>query len=244
MVNSVVLDNVAHMDLRVRTGHSAEFGDNLNSCVVFPTEFPYVQREYPIVFRRDTGGEFQAVALLGLDENENLFLDGDGWNARYIPAIQARGPFLIGLQTAGDDGEEVRKPVISVDLDHPRISESEGQPVFLPHGGNSPYLEHVNRMLQLIHQGAQVRKQMFAAFEEAELIEGMTLEVELDEQTKYKMPGFSTISQERLAGLDGAALERLNKAGFLHLAMLVITSLGNVSWLIELKNRKRAAGTS
>lgn len=244
MVRSVVLDNIAHSDLRVRIGHSAEFGDNLSSCVVFPTEFAYVQREYPIVFRRDTGGEYQSMALLGLEEGENLFLDEDGWNARYIPAIQARGPFLIGLQKDDQDGEEVRRPVINVDLDNPRISSSDGQPVFLPHGGNSPYLEHVNRMLQIIHQGEQVRKQMFAAFEEAGLIEGMSLDVELDERTKYKMPGFLTISQERLAGLDGATLERLNRDGFLHLAMLVVTSLGNVSWLIELKNRKRAAATS
>jgi hypothetical protein len=57
---------------------------------------------------------------------------------------------------------------------------------------------------------------------------------------KYKLPGFLTVSQERLADLDGAALERLNKPGYLHLAMLVVTSLGNVTWLIHLNNRKRA----
>ena len=27
-----------------------------------------------------------------LDKGENLFLDKDGWNARYVPAIQRRGP--------------------------------------------------------------------------------------------------------------------------------------------------------
>jgi hypothetical protein len=48
------------------------------------------------------------------------------------------------------------------------------------------------------------------------------------------------VSQERLAELDGASLERLNRPGYLHLAMLVVTSLGNVTWLIHLKNRKRA----
>jgi hypothetical protein len=242
MVNSVVLDNVNHMDLRVRTGHCAEFGDAVQSCVVFPSEFAYVQREYPIVFGRDAEGEYRAMALLGLDEGENLFLDENDWNARYVPAIQARGPFLIGLQKS--DSEEGPNLVVNVDLDNPRISDSEGEPVFLPHGGNSPYLEHVNRMLQLIHQGEQVRKRMFDEFEQAGLIEGMEVEVALDDQTKYTLKGFSTISQERLSGLDGETLERLNRRGFLHLAMLVVTSLGNVSWLIELKNRKRAAGTS
>ena len=238
-MKSVVLDNVDHKDLRVRTDHCAEFGDAIQSCVVFPSEFAYIQREYPIVFGRDAGGEYRAMALLGLDEGENLFLDENGWNARYVPAIQARGPFLIGLQKS--DGEEHPHLVVNVDLDNPRISDSEGKPVFLPHGGNSPYLEHVNRLLQIIHQGEQVRKRMFDEFEQAGLIEGMEVEVALDDQTKYKLTGFSTISQERLADLDSKTLERLNRSGFLHLAMLVVTSLGNVSWLIELKNRKRAA---
>jgi hypothetical protein len=81
MTNTVLLDNVTHKDLRVRAGYSAAFGDNINLALVFPTEFVFVQREYPILFRRDAKGEFQAVALLGLDKSENLFLDGSGWNA-------------------------------------------------------------------------------------------------------------------------------------------------------------------
>jgi SapC len=241
MTNTVLLDNVAHKDLRVRTGYSAEFGDNLNHALIFPTEFVYVQREYPILFRKDTNGDLQAVALLGLDKDENLFLDETGWNARYVPAIQQRGPFLIGFRQRDIDGEEVREPVIHVDLDNPRISRSEGEPVFLKHGGNSPYLERANRMLQIIFKGTEHLRPMFAAFEEVELIEEIDIDVQLDAKKKYKLSGFFTISEERLSGLDGAQLERLNKSGYLQLAMLVMTSLGNVSWLIELKNRRQAA---
>jgi SapC len=241
MTNTVLLDNVRHKDLRVRTGFAAEFGDSISSCVVFPTEFVHVHREYPILFRKDTNGDLQAMALLGLDKDENLFLDETGWNARYVPAIQQRGPFLIGFRQTDIDGQTVREPVIHVDLDHPRISDSEGEPVFLRHGGNSPYLERANRMLQIIYKGAEHAKPMFAAFEEAGLIEEIDVEIELDERAKYKVPGFLTISHDRLTELGGVELERLNKSGYLQLAMLVMTSLGNVSWLIELKNRKRAA---
>ena len=52
--------------------------------------------------------------------------------------------------------------------------------------------------------------------------------------------GNHLLGEEQAA--NGAELERLNKAGFLRLAFLIISSLGNVSRLIELKNRKRAAG--
>jgi SapC len=241
MTNTVLLDNVTHKDLRVRTGYSAAFGDNINLALVFPTEFVFVQREYPILFRRDAQGEFQAVALLGLDKSENLFLDGSGWNARYVPAVQQRGPFLIGLHRK-EAGAPDSQPMVHVDLDHPRISMTEGEPVFLRHGGNSPYLDHATRMLQLIYHGAELARPMFAAFEEAGLIESMEAEVNLDARVKYKLPGFFTIDQDRLAALDGAALERLNRPGYLQLAIFVVHSLGNVQWLIELKNRRRAAG--
>jgi hypothetical protein len=74
MTNAVLLDNVTHKDLRVKTGFTAEFGDSVNQVLVFPTEFAFIQREYPIFFRRNKKGEYQAVALLGLDKGENLFL--------------------------------------------------------------------------------------------------------------------------------------------------------------------------
>lgn len=237
----VLLDNIAHKDLRVRTGYSAEFGDNVNNVLIFPTEFAFAQREYPILFRRDKVGNLQAIALLGLDKDENLFLDDNGWNARYVPAVQQRGPFLIGFRNLEGDGDVVREPVINVDLDHPRISQTEGEPVFLRHGGNSPFLERANRMLQIIYKGTAVAGPMYAAFEEAGLIESVQIQIQLDDRAQYSLPGFLTISQERLAALDGVQLERLHKSGYLQLAMLVMTSLGNVPRLIELKNRRRAA---
>ena len=237
MTNRVLLNNVDHGDLRVVTGHGAAFGDNINQVLVFPTEFEAVQREYPIFFRKDAEGAFQAVALLGLDRDENLFLDdaghGSGWNARYVPAVQQRGPFSIALRER--DGE----PMIHVDLDHPRVRAGEGEPVFLPAGGNSPYLQHVARLLGLIYDGLEIGKAMFAAFEALDLIEPVDVEIKLDEHVQYDLPDLYTISQARFADLDGAALQGLHQGGFLAAAQWALSSLGNVGTLVELKNRKR-----
>jgi hypothetical protein len=82
---------------------------------------------------------------------------------------------------------------------------------------------------------------MFAAFEEAELIEKMEMKISLDDNTQYTLPGFFTISQDRMEALDGSTLEHLNKHGYLQFALFVANSLGNIEWLIELKNRRRAA---
>lgn len=244
MTRTVLLDNIAHKDLKVRTGFSAEFGDNVNSVLVLPTEFVFVQREYPILFRKDGSGNYQAMALLGFDKDENLFLDEtvrNGWNGRYVPAVMQRGPFLIGFRQAEQAGEAVREPVVHIDLDHPRVSTTEGEPLFLKHGGNAPFLERTNRLLQLIYRGTVATGPMFKAFEEAGIIDPLDIEVSLDERTKYQLPGFFGISEEKFAKLDAAQLEKLNKPGFLHFALFVLASMGNLHWLIELKNRKRAA---
>lgn len=239
MPQPVLLDNVEHHDLKLISGHSAAFGDGLNQAAVFPTEFAEVQREYPIFFRRDQAGAFYAVALLGLDKDENLFLEGHHWNARYVPAIIERGPFLIGFQTRDIDGETRREPMIHADLSHPRLSRTDGEPLFLPHGGNAPRLERIARALRTIHTGAEVMPAMFAAFEAAGLLAPIEVDIRLDETTAYKIPDLFGISAEALNALDGATLQALNQSGFLALAFQVITSLGNVSKIIEMKNRKR-----
>jgi hypothetical protein len=238
MTKTVQLNNVDHHDLRVITRHAAEFGDAVNQVLVFPTEFEEIQREYPIFFTPDASGDLQAVALLGLDRDENLFLDESGWQARYVPAAQQRGPFVIGM--AEDSGD----PMIHVDPEHPRIGhgDGEGQPLFLPHGGNSPYLEHIAGVLRTIYAGLDLIRPMFEAFEDAGLIEPVAVEVQLSDTEQYDLPDYSTISAERLGALDSAALERLHRAGFLYPAFLVVASTANVNRLIERKLARSRIG--
>ncbi|MBM0106254.1 SapC family protein [Steroidobacter sp. S1-65] len=240
MARHELLNNIAHKDLRVITRHGAEFGDNVATVLTFPTEYGDVQREYPIFFRKDPQtGEFQSIALLGFQQDENLFLDEQGWHAAYIPGIVARGPFLIGFQNKDVDGELRREPVIHVDLDSPRISATEGEPVFLPQGGNTRYLERIGTVLQGIHLGLALSKTMFDAFTAAELIEPVNVEIKFSDEEQFNLRGLYTISEERLRALDGDTLYKLNSAGFLQGAFLVIASLNNVKKLIDMKHRRR-----
>ena len=231
----VLLDNVAHHDLRVITGHSAALGDAVNQVRVFPNEFAEVQREYPIFFRRDEAGAFYAIALLGFDRDENLFLDGEDWNARYVPAGQDRGPFLLGFR----EGTDKDAPMMLIDPAHPRLSRSAGEPLFLPHGGNAPVLERHIQVLRTLHGGLWLNDDIFAAWLEAGIVAPVKVDIRIDDTTGYDIPDLFSISAEALAGLEGAVLVRLNESGYLGMAFHVLASLGNMPHLIALKNRKR-----
>jgi hypothetical protein len=195
MTNRVLLNNVDHGDLRVATGHGPAFGDAINQVLIFPTEFEAVQREYPIFFRKDADGAFQSVALLGLDRDENLFLDdaspGGGWNARYVPAIQQRGPFSIAMQRDERGGE----PMIHVDLDHPRVAPTaRASRRSCRPGATRPTCSTSPACWAKSMTGWSRRKAMFAAFEALGLIEPVDVEIKLDDHTQYDLPDLFTIS--------------------------------------------------
>lgn len=244
MANHVQLDNVTHKDLRVRNTYGPQFGDAVGAVPTFPTEFADIQREYPILFRRDKNGEFYAVALLGFADNENLYLDGDRWNARYVPAFIARGPFLIGFQERREGPEVFQDPVIHVDLDNPRVNETEGERVFLEMGGQSPYLQRVTRMLAALNDGLVIGREMFKAFLAADIVAPVNMEVKITGQEPLNLAGFFTIEREKLAALDSAKLHELHKSGFLHAAYLVLSSLTNLNTLIDRKVRKVKAAAA
>ncbi|MBW4331589.1 SapC family protein [Stakelama sp. CBK3Z-3] len=237
MANLALLNSVDHHDLYIRTGHSAELGDAISQVQVFPTEFEAISREYPIFFRKDAADTFQAVALLGLEPKENLFLTDTGWDARYIPAIQQRGPFSIGLHRA-EAGDGPGEPMIQIDLDHPRVSLDDGMPIFAEAGEDSPLLEGITAALRRLYIGLEHTRPMFDAFVENELIEPVSLDGIVRGEERDGLSGYYTIGEERFATLDGDALARLNAEGFLRPAVWAMSSIGNVEQLIERKNRR------
>jgi hypothetical protein len=239
-MNRVLLNNVDHATLRIAIRAGAAYGDTLNQVPLFPAEFEEAQRCFPIIFRPEGAG-LQAYALLGLDRDENLFLDGDRWTSAYVPAYQRRGPFSIGVTGAGQHGTDTGEPMVHVDLDDPRVGAPDGLPVFRDHGGNAPLLNHVTDVLRVIYQGLESAPTIYGAWQDAGLLQSITLQVSLDDETRYDLPDLLTVNREAVAALSGEALERLHRAGLLEGAVLAAASLGNMQRLIELKNMKRQA---
>lgn len=234
MTRPVALDNVLHQDLRVAFRHGAEFGDAANQQLIFPTEFEAAQRAFPILFREEPQEGLQAVILTGLDRDENLFFDGTRWTSRYVPALQQRGPFSIGIPADTAGAEE--GPTVHIDLDDPRVGAVDGELLFLPQGGASPYLEHVSKVLGRIHAGIAAAAPIYALFRELDLFEASAIEVTLHDARRYVIEGFLILSRDRLDALSIAGLERLHRAGVLGQAYMVASSIGNVTALIERKN--------
>lgn len=238
MTKHVLLDNINYKDLKIITERSARFGDNVPSALTYPLEFRDIQSHYPICFSKNSDNdEFHAIALLGFEKDENLFLNPKGWDVSYIPLMLQRDPFLIGF---GQQklGEEEAQPFIYFDADSPRVSTTTGESVFLAHGGNSPYLQKISKVLQTLHHGQQGSKTFFEQLLKFDLIEEFTLEVKLNDGSDNKLQGLFTINEEKLNQLDDNSKIALFNSGSLAAIYMVIASLSNFSALIERKNKQ------
>jgi hypothetical protein len=233
MTNHVLLNNVDHKDLRVITTRSAQYGDDVMYAVTFPAEFRNIQAHYPIVFRKNAQGQFEPIALMGFQERQNLFLTSRGWDASYIPLTIERLPFLIGFSAD-------KQPMMHVDLDSPRISRTEGEPVFRAHGGNTEFLERMSSVLLAIHQGIAAVQPFVAALVEHDLLESFVLDVQLANGSENRLAGFYAINEERLQNLSGEVLERFNRTGYLQAIHMAIASLSQFRALIERMNKRNA----
>jgi len=240
MATHALLNNVDHKHLRVITARGARYGDAVMSALTFPAEFRELQAYYPIVFAKNADGSaFDALALFGFQDGENLFLDEAGgtarWDAAAIPLSVERQPFLIGR-----GAEELS---IHIDMDHPRVTAAgpdDGEPLFLTYGGTSEYLERIASVLRTLHDGLDAARGFSAALMELELLESFVLDIELDDGSQNRLGGFYTINEERLLALSAEQLERLNRAGYLQAIYMALASLSQFRGLIDRKNRANA----
>ena len=239
MSNIAVLNNVDHKDLRIITMRSAKYGDDVKCTITFPWEFRSLQAHYPIFFSKDTAtGEMGALVVFGFEDGENLFLNDNGWDASYIPLTIERQPFLIGFQPGQETEDDPVEALIHVDMDSPRVSETEGERVFMEHGGLSEYLERANSILDSIRRGIYEGKAFTAALQEFDLLESFALDIELNDGSQNRLIGYYAINEDKLAELDGAALSKLNERGFLQAIFMCIASLSNIRALIDRRNAK------
>lgn len=240
MPNYELLNNVDHKNVKVITERSARYGDNVHCVMTFPTEFRRIQSCYPIFFQKDANtGKFFPLALLGFEEGENLFLSEDGWDANYVPLMIQRHPFIIGYQE-DSEAPEGKRPVVSIDMDSPRISQTEGEAVFLPHGGTSDFLTAMTEVLEDIQVGHQMNEAFIEALLEFDLIESVSMEIELNDGSKRQLLGLYTINEERLDRLGADALGKLQELGFLLPVYMILASLSSFRTLIDKRNERLA----
>lgn len=225
MSNIVHLNSEAHKHLKIRADASAALGDGQRFVPVVLSEFQFLVAHYPLLFSKDAAtGAFFCGAVLGFDEGENLFLDGEFGQDSYRPFNLRRMPFY----TAGDE--------IAVDLDHPRVGET-GDALFTEAGEPTQFLAGIAGILRDLRQGGEKMKEFIDTLLNLKLIEPLDVTLAFDDG-KRELQGLYTINRETLAALEDAQVVDLFRRGYLQHIHFMLASLRHVASLASQKNRR------
>jgi flavin-dependent dehydrogenase len=240
-----ILDSTEHRHTRIITASGAEYGDDVCMATVVPREFRNLVAHYPIFINKDSStNEYSLCALFGFEEGENLFLNGDEWEAGYIPLHIQRRPFLVKIQpdeSSSSAQTQTGQMLILIDMKSRRVQEDSGEPLFVSHGEASPYLKKINAILNELINGTKSCHTFLSKLDEHELIVPMGINVDLGDGKARQLGGLYGVSEEREKALPKSVVRELHTSGYLELIYLMRASHSHISTLIHLKNRRARA---
>lgn len=229
------LNNIDHAELTVETGYSKELGDGVMTCLAYTAEMRTLQSTFPILFQQIEGQSHPLpVALMGLGQGENLFLQNGLWDSPIIPMMMQKGPFLIAKE-AGLQGDV--QTVIAIDESHPKARSNGGERVFSQTGGYTTYLENIIKVLERIEASHPHTLAFAAHLCELELLTPLEFRLTLDNGGEHLLTGLSGIDEDRLATLTSDQLLLLHSRQFLLPLFMVVASQSQMARLISLKNQ-------
>lgn len=216
------LSSELHADYKIRPAESAPFLATQHAIPVTIDEFALVQRHLPIVF--SAGDDSVPIALMGLNEGVNVFVDEQGKlvdDTFYVPAYIRRYPYL--LARLRPDAEELS---LCFDPTSDTIGQfDEGQPLF-ENGQPSEVTKNILAFNEQFEQAGARTQQFMNELRETELLMDGEVSIQHD---GYEQPfiyrGFQMINEEKLQNLRGDQLRKMVQSGMLPLLYAHLFSL-------------------
>ncbi|HEX8383761.1 MAG TPA: SapC family protein [Sphingomonas sp.] len=230
------LSSEAHADYRVRQQDSAPFLVGQHAVPVTVDEFPLVQRHMPIVF--SSGDESVPIALMGLNEGVNVFIDDEGKlrdTNFYVPAYVRRYPYM--LARLRPDAQELS---LCFDPTADSIGPfEEGEPLFTD-GQPSEATKAILQFNETFEQAGARTAQFMKELKEAELLMDGEVSIQPDGAAQpFIYRGFQMVNEEKLADLRGDQLRKMGKSGMLP---LLYAHLFSLSLMREIFGRQMQLG--
>ncbi|QIK95552.1 SapC family protein [Sphingomonas sp. HDW15A] len=216
------LNSGQHSKMKLKRQQTIPNVGQVHAIPVTIDEFIPAQRTYPIIF---SAGEVPVpLALMGLNEGVNTFIDGEGKpidDQAYMPAYLRRFPFM--LAKLRPDSDELS---LCFDPTAGSLDENEGDALF---DGDQPS-DLTRNILAFCEQFETAGQRTHAFIQELQKAE-LLMEGEVSVQPEgadqpFVYRGFRMVDEEKLRNMRGDELRKLNQNGVLPLIFAHLMSLG------------------
>ncbi len=224
----VALNKVTHKDSRIAPlRNDFAFARGTNSVILAGLEFTEAAKEYPMVFAQ-AGETVVPVALLGLRNEENLFIKEDGgWDGRYIPAFVRRYPFVLAETGEGN------QRAVCIDESYAGFGSDDGESLFDDSGEPTAILKQAMDFLEE-YQRQYVRTETFVRrLQDNDLLMALNARVDLVDGKQFALTGLLAVDEKKLLALSDEKALEFFKSGELAWVYCHLMSLGCMAGMVD-----------
>ncbi|PTW60068.1 SapC protein [Breoghania corrubedonensis] len=197
-----------HGGLGLDPGQDVGFAARTQAVPITLAEFPAACRTYPIVFVGS--GTPQPVAIVGLHQNENLFVEADGrWaDAAYVPGYVRRYPYILVRENSGENF------ALCVDRASPRLREGGEMPLFVD-GKPSEWTEKALEFCAAFQRQASTTEAFVKRLQEHDLLVPNQAQFTLKNGDTVRIADYMVIDERKLQALPDEVFLALRHEGVL-----------------------------
>ena len=241
----VPLNRTAHKDLRIKGLQNLKFAHNVHSVPLTCTEFPVTARDIPILFAGSDMASAGPMALLGLRQSENLFVDTDGHWALgvYIPAFVRRYPFVLAEKPADVEGDDF---TVFLDEGYEGFNDEEGERLFKEDGTETDMLKSAVSFLGEFQQHVARTKQFMEEMRKHDLLEPRNIRLERNGNV-LNLNGLFVINEEKLRKIDAQIAQQFladGTMGWIYAHLLSLQNIDRVGQRLAQREEAEAANAT
>jgi len=216
----------------LKTTIGFDFARNTNVVMLNAAEFEQAARTYPIVFASTPNPA--ALAILGLRQAENLFVDADGaWRpSTYIPAYVRRYPFIFHRSA---DGQQF---TLCIDEAAGALEDGSERPLFVD-DGPSEIAKGALEFCAAYQRDNEATREFVKELAKNQLLVPNQAQVTLPGGENLALAGFELIDRAKFDALPSFVLTDWRRRGWLGLAYAHFISLGSFADLVERAGKRQ-----
>ena len=247
----VPLNRTEHKDLRLKGVPNMKFAMNAHSVPLTGVEFGVAARDLMIVFAGTDLESAGPVAMLGLRQNENLYVDAEGlWAPNtYVPAFVRRYPFILAEKPEGQEGDDF---TVFLDEHYEGFNASEGERLFKEDGTDTEVLARAVSFLGDFQQNVGRTKWFMEQLRKHDLLEPRNMRLQKDgddgkEGKSINLNGLFVVNEDKLRKLDEKTTHEFVREGVFGWIYAHLLSLANVDRLaqrLDVREQAEAAAST
>jgi hypothetical protein len=201
---------------------------------------------YTLAFRKSSAEQYQLVAVLGFEPQDNLYVNADGrWKLPYVPAVFRSYPYVMAKHKVAEEERNVLCFNKSSGLYRELPDELAGEMRFFQDDGSlAPHMLKLVKFLEQMTHFQQVTQNAVNVLAEEGLLAEWTFIKKDQEKQLRPMQTLFRIDQQALAQIPADTLKRLQTSNALTIAYAQSFSMARLGVLEQLHNARHSQAQS